>query len=85
MKYFTMVNVEKVKDLDTGGQHTRLDEPVLCEFNNGLGFKIGGVNPLQSVTTSNSFPIKQLPKQEPDIVNGKVIIPFSEKMKHTPF
>ncbi len=26
MKSYTMVNVEKVKDLDTGGMHTRLDE-----------------------------------------------------------
>ena len=36
---------------------------------------------------SNSFPTKQLPKQEPDIVNGKEIIPFSEKMriKNVPF
>ena len=47
MKYFTMVNVEKIKDADTGGQHTRLDEPVMCEFNNGLGFTIHGVNPLR--------------------------------------
>ena len=47
MKYYTMVNVEKIKDADTGGQHTRLDEPVMCEFNNGLGFLIEGINPLR--------------------------------------
>jgi hypothetical protein len=81
MKYYTMVNVEKIKDLDTGGMHTRLDEPILCEFNNGLGFKINSVNPLQSKTVSNSFPAKQLPLIEPDIVNGKELLSFSEKMK----
>jgi hypothetical protein len=83
MKYYTMVNVEKIKDMDTGGMHTRLDEPVLCEFNNGLGFKINSVNPLQSVTVSNSFPAKQLPLIEPDVVNGKELLSFSEKMKQS--
>jgi hypothetical protein len=81
-----MVNVEKIKDLDTGGMHTRLDEPILCEFNNGLGFKINSVNPLQSKTVSNSFPAKQLPLNEPDIVNGKELLSFSEKIKkNSPF
>ena len=35
-------------------------------------------------TTSNSFPTK-IPKQEPDIVNGKELISFSEKMKKDAF
>lgn len=55
MKYFTMINVEKIKDTDTGGQLTRLNEPVMCEYNNGLGFKIGGVDPLR-FNPSNTFP-----------------------------
>jgi hypothetical protein len=38
-------------------------------------------NPLQSVTVSNSFPVKQLPLIEPDVVNGKELLSFSEKMK----
>jgi hypothetical protein len=58
MKYFTMINVEKIKDTDTGGQLTRLNEPVMCEYNNGLGFKIAGVNPLKQ--NSNSFPTKPI-------------------------
>lgn len=49
MKYYTMVSVEKVKDMDTGGKHTALDEFVLCEYNNGLGFKIGGKDVLQNL------------------------------------
>jgi hypothetical protein len=82
-----MVNVEKVKDMDTGGMHTRLDEPILCEFNNGLGFKINSIDPIRNTKPiSNSFPTKNHivdfnKKVEPDIVNGKELIPFSEKMK----
>lgn len=53
MKYYTMINVEKIKDKDTGGQHTAINQPIMCEYNNGLGFKIGGINPLHK---SNSFP-----------------------------
>lgn len=41
-------------------------------------------NPLQSVTVSNSFPTK-LPLNEPDIVNGKELLSFSEKMNQNPF
>jgi hypothetical protein len=77
MKYYTMINVEKIKDLDTGGRHTNLNEPILCEFNNGLGFKIGGVDPLQSIRGeikkgSNSFPAQ---------TSFDDILSFSEKIK----
>jgi hypothetical protein len=34
---------------------------------------------------SNSFPAKQLPLIEPDIVNGKELLSFSEKLKQNPF
>jgi hypothetical protein len=77
MKYYTMINVEKIKDLDTGGKHTNLNEPILCEFNNGLGFNIGGVDPLASVRVkpqpvSNSFPGQ---------TSLDSIMSFSEKIK----
>jgi hypothetical protein len=39
---FTMVEVTKVKDTDTGGKPTRLDEPILFDYNYGLGFKVAG-------------------------------------------
>jgi hypothetical protein len=39
-------------------------------------------NTLQKETVSNSFPTKT-PKQEPDIVNGKELLSFSEKMKQS--
>jgi hypothetical protein len=49
MKYYTMVDIDKVKDVDTGGSMTLKDFPIMLHFNRGLGFKIDGVNPLESV------------------------------------
>jgi len=46
-KFKTWVNVEKVKDMETGGKHTEIDYPVVCDFNSGLGFTINGIDPLQ--------------------------------------
>jgi hypothetical protein len=45
-KFKTWVQVEKVKDMETGGKHTGIDEPVVCSFNNGIGFEVHGVDPL---------------------------------------
>ena len=53
MKYQTMISVEKVKDRDTGGQQTDLNEPLLFDYNKGLGFKIGGVCPIKRDTKEN--------------------------------
>ena len=49
MRTYTMIGVDKVKDTETGGSSTNLDEPVLCEYNNGFGFTINGINPLLDV------------------------------------
>ena len=46
-KYKTWVMVEKVKDMETGGKHTEMDFPVICDFNSGIGFQINGVDPLE--------------------------------------
>ena len=83
MKYTTWVNVEKVKDIETGGRHTGLNEPVYCEFNSGLGFQVGGVDPLRQYRPkSNSFPAQNPQKViNLDIVNGKEIMSTSEKLK----
>ena len=45
-KYKTWIQVEKVKDMETGGKHTEMDFPVICDFNSGIGFQINGVDPL---------------------------------------
>jgi hypothetical protein len=61
MKFYTMISVEKIKDIETGGKHTYLDQPILCEFNNGFGFKLFGSDPLQNYRPKeirpNQFPL----------------------------
>jgi hypothetical protein len=42
----TEVYVYKVKDKETGGEPTMMNEPLRFDYNNGLGFTIGGINPL---------------------------------------
>jgi hypothetical protein len=73
MKYVTWVNVEKVKDMDTGGKHTGLNEPIYCNFNYGIGFEIGGIDPLKELrpkppkqTTLNIEPSNSLNYIKPD-------------------
>jgi hypothetical protein len=58
MKYNTMIGVEKIKDMETGGKHTGLNEQILCNFNSGLGFEVYGVNPLKDMRTpkKNNIP-----------------------------
>ena len=55
MKYQTMVEVEKIKDRDTGGQQTELNTPLLFDYNFGLGFKIGGVDPIKRINNDLPF------------------------------
>lgn len=58
MRYETMISVEKVKDTDTGGRQTMLNLPVLFNFNSGLGFKCGGIDPIvrNKTNTNNDLP-----------------------------
>ena len=48
MKYNTLISIEKIKDKETGGNLTELNMPIICEFNSGLGFKIGGIDNLNN-------------------------------------
>jgi len=70
MKYYTMVDIDKVKDVDTGGSMTLNDFPIMCHFNRGLGFNIDGVNPLESVQ-NKPMPMKE--KQESAIDGFKIL------------
>jgi hypothetical protein len=63
MKYYTMIEVEKIKDTDTGGRNTALNDPILCEFNYGLGFTIRGIDALAG------FRPKQITLQPPKQLN----------------
>jgi hypothetical protein len=82
MKYFTMINVEKIKDMDTGGKHTALNEPILCNFNGGLGFEIGGVNPLQKFQTGKP---NQFPSKKPELMLSNLEKKMNEMNNDLPF
>ena len=53
MKYWTMVDIDKVKDNDTGGEQSMDGFPTMCYFNSGLGFLINGVNPLRELQSNS--------------------------------
>lgn len=57
-KYKTMLHVRKIKDTETGGQVTAIDEPIVFEWNNGLGFVINENNPLKKNIVDYTEPIK---------------------------
>jgi hypothetical protein len=46
MQYKTLLYIRKIKDTETGGMVTPIDEPLHFDFNAGLGFTINGKNPL---------------------------------------
>lgn len=47
MQYFTMIDIDKVKDKDTGGSQTMSNEPLMFYYNHGLGFTIDGVDSIK--------------------------------------
>tara|TARA_R110002074_G_scaffold240506_3_gene412236 strand:+ start:3061 stop:3948 length:888 start_codon:yes stop_codon:yes gene_type:complete len=47
MRYYTMIDIAKVRDTSTGGKQTNMNEPLLFEYNYGKGFLIGGKDPLK--------------------------------------
>ena len=59
-KFTTEVYVRKVKDTETGGEVTAIDDPLDFEFNNGLGFTMDGQNILNQ-TKKNDLDLKPLP------------------------
>ena len=49
MKYVTLVSIDKIKDRDTGGEQTLLEDYIFCDFNSGLGFQLYGIDPLNKL------------------------------------
>jgi hypothetical protein len=47
---YTMLEVVKIKDTDTGGKPTMLNEPIMLDYNFGLGFKVGGKDVIKRLT-----------------------------------
>jgi len=56
MRFFTLINVEKIKDTDTGGKLTLMDAPLLFEYNNGLGFTNEGIDPIKPYRNKKESP-----------------------------
>jgi len=59
MKYRTLFFVRKIKDTETGGQVTDINEPLEFDFNGGLGFTLDGQNTLSS-TIKDDLELKPL-------------------------
>jgi len=71
-KLKTMVHVVKVKNKATGGEPTDLDNPLIFDYNRGLGFVINGVNPLTGVIKPLSdLPINHNFDSTPTIEKGE--------------
>jgi len=49
MKYKTLIYIRKIKDTETGGEVTPIDDPIEFDFNRGLGFTLDNQNPLNNV------------------------------------
>ena len=60
MKFTTQWFTRKIKDTETGGAVNGIEEPVMLEFNSGLGFTIKGKNPLNG-TVKDDLSLSDLP------------------------
>jgi len=72
LKFMTLVYVDKVKDVESGGQQTMIDQPIYCEYNYGLGFKVNGINPLNKPINGSQKELKselKLELKSKDIMN----------------
>jgi len=58
--FITEVYIRKIKDTETGGKVTPIDDPLDFEFNSGLGFTMDGQNILNQ-TKINDNQLKPLP------------------------
>jgi hypothetical protein len=58
--FITEVYIRKIKDTETGGMVTPIDDPLDFEFNSGLGFTMDGQNILNQ-TKVNDNELKPLP------------------------
>lgn len=54
---YSMIHMRKVKDIDTGGRPTPIDEPIrLKSIVNNVGFEIGGQNLIEYIVKEQKIP-----------------------------
>jgi hypothetical protein len=63
---FTMIEVAKIKDTDTGGKPTFQDQPIMLDYNFGLGLTCNGVDVIKRPQV---FQQKMLPPQPKEDLN----------------
>jgi hypothetical protein len=64
--HFTMIEVAKIKDTDTGGKPTFADTPIMLDYNFGMGLTCNGVDVIKR---PEAFQTKILPKQPTEDLN----------------
>ena len=62
LKFLTQIQTVKIKDMDTGGGYTKEDDPVMFDFNDGLGFKVGGIDPINRELIRGEYKTNSLNK-----------------------
>lgn len=65
-RFTTELHIQKVKDTDTGGTTTLSTEPLMFDYNYGLGFTIGGYNPLKNKPQPKQMKMKPNKEFEPN-------------------
>ena len=56
---FTHLHIRKIKDVDTGGRPTSIDDPIQFKsIRNNVGFEINHINPIKD---KEEFQVKKLP------------------------
>lgn len=62
-KYNTEIYIRKIKDTETGGEVSAIDDPLRFDFNKGLGFTLNGQNILSN-KVEDSFALSDLSMNE---------------------
>jgi hypothetical protein len=87
----TLVEVVKVKDVDTGGKPTMFEEPVMLDYNFGRGFLVGkerkDVIKRPTPPTAKAIPetkVDSVASFRPDFDNEKQLPPTDKKVFNDP-
>jgi len=92
LKWFTQVEVVKVKDTETGGGQTMKDAPLCFEFNKGLGYSYVDINILdpntffndQKLDPLNEFrPAGIIKQEQPKVLKPNNEFDFTDKLVPT--